>query len=346
MDELDGAAGFWAVEHGAFAVVEAAEEVFEVAAVLGVVDGGGVGGAGAGGVGLGAVLGEDFGVFGERVLEVPDGELAIDEEDGAFGAAELDLGGVPGVRIRGGGAFDDAEGSVAEAEGGDGDVFDFDAGVADGAELGGDGGDVAGEVEEEVDGVDRLVHEGASAAEFPGAAPDVGVVVGLGAVPLDGGAGEGELAEASGGDGALYGCDGGVEAAGEDAGEADVVGVAGGDEGVCPVDGGLDGFFDEEVLAGAGGGEAGLEVSPAGGGDGDDVEIGVGEEFLVVGMGVAAVGGGEGGGFFGGSAEDGDEVGVGDVCDGFGVEGADHAAADDADAVLLAHACWDLRDLR
>lgn len=144
-----------------------------------------------------------------------------------------------------------------------------------GLHVGGDGFDVAGEVEEHVDVVDRLVHEGSAAGELPGAAPDVGVVVGLGAEPLDVGGGEGELAEASGVDGFFGGFDGGVETTGEDAAELDVVGLAGGYDGVGAGGGGLDGLFAEDVLAGLGGGEGGVEVTAAGGGDGDDVEIGV-----------------------------------------------------------------------
>ena len=55
--------------------------------------------------------------------------------------------------------------------------------------------DVAHQPGEQVDIVDRLVHEGAAAVEVPGSSPAAGVVVLLGPPPLHVGVAQGEAAE-------------------------------------------------------------------------------------------------------------------------------------------------------
>ena len=46
-------------------------------------------------------------------------------------------------------------------------------------------GDVAHKPEQQIDAMNRLIHERASAVEFPRAAPCAAVVILLGAVPFD-----------------------------------------------------------------------------------------------------------------------------------------------------------------
>ena len=65
--------------------------------------------------------------------------------------------------------------------------------------------DVAHQPVEQVDVVDRLVHQGAAAVEVPGPAPAAGVVVLLGPPPLDVGVAQGQAAEPAGVDRLLEG---------------------------------------------------------------------------------------------------------------------------------------------
>ena len=93
------------------------------------------------------------------------------------------------------GRLDDAERAVLEPQGGDGRVFDLDPLVGQRGGQGRDRVDVAHQPVEQVDVVDRLVHERAAAVELPGPAPAAGVVVLLGPPPLDVGVAQGQAAE-------------------------------------------------------------------------------------------------------------------------------------------------------
>lgn len=310
--------------------MDGGDDFFEVALVLVGVDGFGVVGAEAGFLAF-HEGGFDFCIFGLFVHEVPDFEGFVGEEDGAFGAGELDASRVAVFGPSGGGGFDDAAGTVFEFKEGNAVVFDFDVLVGEEGGVGLHGFDGSGEVEEGVDGVDGLVHEGAAAVEGPSAAPSAGVVVGLVAIPFDVGAGGGEGAEATLVGRFFEGVHAGVEAAVEDGSEGDLVGLGGGDELVDALGGDFEGFLDDGVLAGVESGEGGVEVGTGGGADGDDVEVGVSEKGVEVGVGLGAEVGGEGLGFFWGVVVDGAEGATGHVGDGLGVEAADHTGADDSE---------------
>ena len=208
-------------------------------------------------------------------------------------ASELHAGGVAFLGPAAGGGFDDAAGSTFEFDKSDAMVFHFDVFVGEEGGVGLYGFDGAGGVKEGVDGVDRLVHEGAATVEGPSAAPSGGVVVGLVAIPLDVGGGGGEFAETVSVYGGFEGVHAGVEAAVEDGGEGFAVGGSGGDELVATLEGDFERFFDDGVFAGIEGGEGGVEVGSAGGADGDDFEFGVGEEIVEVGEAFGSVFGGE-----------------------------------------------------
>ena len=101
-------------------------------------------------------------------------------------------------------------------------------------------------------------------------------------------------------------------------------------------DRGGDGLFEEDVLAGLEGGDGGLGVLVPHGADGDGIDLRIGEHVVVVAVeffdaeffakgGQAVLGAGAQGG----------ELEVGDAGDGFGVDFAEPAEADDADAQFV-----------
>jgi hypothetical protein len=110
-------------------------------------------------------------------------------------------------------------------------------------------------------------------------------------------------------------------------------GGRGGEEFVDARQGDLDGFFDDEVFTGAGGGEGGLEVGAAGCRDAHHVEAGVGEKGGEIGGGKGGtVLGGEGFGFVRRAAADGDEPGPGGGGDGPGVKIGNQTESQNAEA--------------
>src|SRR5690606_3502653 len=159
-----------------------------------------------------------------------------------------------------------------------GGVFDLDALVGEAGGGGGDRGDVTGEIDELVDEVDGLVHEGAAPVECPGAAPGSGVVVGLVAIPFDVGVAHGEAAKSPLVGGFLANVHGGVKTTVEESGEGGPGRGTGVDHHVGALGSDLEGFFPDDVFARFGGGEGRFEVGAAGRGDRHDVELGITEE--------------------------------------------------------------------
>src|SRR5882724_1547279 len=174
-DQGEAAAAFAAVADWLGIVGDGLEEVFEdgfVAADVGYCCGGGA---------LIGVAGGEGRKVGRRIGQVGGGDAIVFEDYGALGAGDFEAAWVAG--IGGGGGEKRSDRAAGEFESGDGGVFGFDF-VEDGGGAGLDTGYVAEKMEEEIDGVDGLVDECATAVEGEGAAPiRVAVIVGR-AIPL------------------------------------------------------------------------------------------------------------------------------------------------------------------
>ena len=115
--------------------------------------------------------------------EVPGFDVFLFQDGGALAAVQLDAFEV--ARVGGGRGLDHTQGTACEAERGSRDVLDFDAFVGERGGLGLDFRDRAHQPAQQVDGMDRLIHQRATAVEFPGAAPRAAIVILLRAIPLD-----------------------------------------------------------------------------------------------------------------------------------------------------------------
>src|SRR5262249_2775322 len=157
------------------------------------------------------------------VLDVPGGELIAGDDRRAFGAMELGALGVP--RPEGRSGLDYAGGAIGIFHNGVDHILRFD--FVQRAQLPGavEFADGAGETAQDVDLVDGLVDERASALGLP-AAFEGARVVGRGAVPLDVAIGLQQFAEPAGGDGLRQEDRGIVEAVLADHAEPDI-GAAG-----------------------------------------------------------------------------------------------------------------------
>ena len=179
--------------------------------------------------------------------------------------------------------------------------------------------------------MDRLVHEGAPAIEFPGAAPGRGVVIGLVAVPLHVGRGGGEGAEPSAVSGGLEGIHGGVEAAVEDGGEGDVVFRRSLRHEVDALGSDFEGFFADDVLAGLQRGQGWIKVGAGGCAHRDDLQFFVGKELCEVAESLRAELFREGLCGFGSEVEDGVQFSTFHGLDGLAMKLADHAGPDNSE---------------
>jgi hypothetical protein len=274
------------------------------------------------------------------------GALGVDL-DGAFRAGDFEEEAV-GVSAGPAGGVDVAEGAVGELDGEDGgvvgveDVF-ADAvalGLVEGFEFAVNGFDRAGGEGGEVHYVDADVAEDAAAAVLGGQAPEPGR---RGAPVAPDFAGEpglevagfdvADLADLAGGDHGLDGLDGGPVAVGEVHHVDDTGFLGGGDhlQGVGVVEG--EGFFAEDVFAGAEALDGLRGVEGVGRDDGDGVELVPGEQGVHGGEGVRdTVRRGEGGDAFGTDIDGGDEGAAGDGGVTFGVAFGHAAGADDGEA--------------
>ena len=228
--------------------------------------------------------------------------------------------------------------AVGEFDPPGGDVFDLDAVVGDEPRRGGDALRFTEEPEQEVDGVDALVHHGATAIKGERPAPGSGVVIGLCAPPRDERAGERQLTEAARHQGRLESDRAGTEAAGQDPGDGHAGLGAGGGEFIATGEGDFERLLHDDMLAGLGAGEGRGEVIAAGRAEADDVDVRVckerlgrlGEGDAVLGREVASLGG---------RAIIGrDELHVGDLGERLRMELGDHAGSPDAETEgLLRH---------
>src|SRR5260370_3833999 len=180
-DEGDAAAALEAVAGGGAVVLDGLEKIFEDGLVAAeIADDGGRGA-------LVFVKGGGYGGGGWGVSEIGGDDAVVFENDGSFGAGDFDAAGIAG--IGGGGGVENAQGAAGEFEDGDGGVFGFDfVKLGGGARL--NASDVTEEPQEQIDGVDALIDQGAAAVERQSAAPArIGVVLGR-AIPLHAGVDE------------------------------------------------------------------------------------------------------------------------------------------------------------
>lgn len=264
-------------------------------------------------------------------VEVADGGGDAVAGEGAVGAAENPFGERVG-EVFGHGDFDVGGGVLVGAEEDFDVVFDV-AGGGDLLEVAKDLGDAAGEeVDGEVDVVSAGVVEEA-AAEFGEGLPVVATVEGGGVV-----AEVEEAAEEIGGEDLLEVEEFGAETVGL-IDEEFFAGLLGGGEHLIGLgDGHGHGFFDDDVFAGAEGGDGFVGVVEGRGGKDDDVDVGESEDFVERCGGTAVK--------FGGGLVDAVGDGVGDSGDLRIRTGAEHfgvdvpagaAEADDGELEGLGH---------
>src|SRR6202171_3507359 len=149
-----------------------------------------------GGGALVGVAGNVGGDVGRGIAEIDGDDAIVFEDYRAFGGGDFEAAGIPG--ICGGGSEKRGYGAAGEFEVSDGGVFGFDF-VQEGGCAGLQTHYVAEQPEEQVDGVDGLIDEGAATVEGEGAAPfGVAVVAGR-AIPLDARVDEQWLAPHAGG---------------------------------------------------------------------------------------------------------------------------------------------------
>ena len=237
------------------------------------------------------------------------------------------------------GGLDRAQGPVLEPQAGHGGVFDLDAMVGQSRRLGHDRLDVAHQPVQEVDVVDRLVHECPAAVEVPGAPPAARVVILLGSPPLHVGVSQGQAAESATCDGLLEANVGRREPRREDRAEANAGRFAGLDDRVAPRQRDLQRLLDDHVLAGAGRLDGRISMGAAGSANADDIQPRVRKHRVQVVIDRAAVPGHPGDllGVGPGAAEGGHHAGAGYLVDRPGVKLGDHPAANEA-KTMLSHA--------
>ena len=141
---------------------------------------------------------------------------------------------------------------------------------------------------QQIDAVDRLVHQGAAAVQFPGAAPGAAVVVLLGAVPLDVRVADCQSAEAALVDGLLDQLRRFVKPRGKDRGQHDARLVAGVDDLVAAFERDLQRLLDDHVFARPGRRHGRLQMGTAGRADRHHVDLRVGQHRVQIVVGRAA----------------------------------------------------------
>ena len=229
--------------------------------------------------------------------------------------------------IRGGCRLDRSERAVFEAERGDGGILNFNPFMG---QKPGDRGQLLHrphQPEEQVDRVDRLIHQRAAAVERPGAAPAAAVVILLGPVPFDDGVPQSQLAEPLRVDRLFQLGAGRVEAARKDGREGHSRLVARVDDPVAPFECHFERLFDDDVFPRLGGHDRRIHVRAARRADCDNVDRRVGQHLFQILIRGRVVLLGEP---FGRQRElvvTADQFASGRF-DCFGVEPCDHAAAD------------------
>src|SRR6266699_293058 len=222
------------------------------------------------GGGGGALVFVDGGGFngGWSASEIGGNDVVVLEDDGAFGAGDFHAARVAG--IGGGGRVENAQGAASKFENGGGGVFGFDL-VKKRADTGLDANAVTEQPQEQVDGVDTLIEQGAAAVESERAAPARISVVLRRAIPLHAGVHYEGPAEKALVEPALEFANVRLHAILKNHTELDFGLSRGCDEGVGACRADFDGFFRQDVQAAAGRGDAlgGMEA----GGTADNHEI-------------------------------------------------------------------------
>ncbi len=180
--------------------------------------------------------------------------------------------------------------------------------------------------------MDSLIHEGAATIELPGAAPGAAIVVGLGAIPLYIGFGQGEPAEAALVDRGFHLSAGAMKTRREHRAEQDLVFLALLDDRVAALERDFERLFHDHMLAGASRGHGGLHVRSAGRADDRHIERGVGEHIIELGIGLSAEEAGELIGMGLMLALTGDQSRAMEFRDCASMKLGDHAATDNAEA--------------
>ena len=224
--------------------------------------------------------GEDRGVGGQGLLELEGGQLVVAEDGRAGRAVDTDLGGETRTGPAGGRAGERRAAAVGEFNPASGDVLDLDAVMRDEPRRRRHALWFAEEPQQEVDGVDALVHHGTAAVQRERTAPGRGIIIGLRAPPRDERAGQRQLTEATGVERRLERDRAGAEAAGQDAGDRHAGLGAGGGEFVAAGEGDLEGLLDDDVLAGLRAGEGRGEVIAARRAEADDVDVRIRQQRL------------------------------------------------------------------
>src|SRR5712672_1829907 len=173
-DNGEAAAALDAVAGGGAILLDGFEKIFEDGLVATVI------GNGGGGRALVFVKPGGF-ECGGSVLKMGSDNAVVFEGDGAGGAGDFDAAGV--ARVSGGGGVKNAKSAAGKFEDGGSGIFDFDF-VKKGTDAGLHANDVAEQPEQQVNGVDALIDEGAAAVKSASAAPaGVGVILGR-TIPL------------------------------------------------------------------------------------------------------------------------------------------------------------------
>jgi hypothetical protein len=205
------------------------------------------------------------------VAQLPLGDLVVDERDRPAGAVQLDAPRAP--RIGGRRRLDRAEAAAHELEVRDDGVLHLDAAVEAVGRAGVDALDVAGQPEEHVDVVDRLVDEGPAAVERPGAAPCRAVVVLGRPPPLHGHAPQHQVTESSASHRGPHRRRMRLESSLVDDAEGDPGALAGVDHLVGAPQAHLDRLLDEHVLAPLGRRDRVVAAQSTWGAEDDGVDI-------------------------------------------------------------------------
>ena len=190
------------------------------------------------------------------------------EDDGAFGAGDFDAARIAGVGGRGG--VENSERAAGKFEDSGGGIFGFDfVKQRAGASL--HANNITEQPEEQVDGVDALIDQGAAAIQGKCAAPArIGVVLRR-AVPLHAGIDDDGPAEEALIEPALELANVGLHTVLKNDAELDIGFFCGFDEQVGARSADFDGLFRENVEALTCGGDALRSVKSGGGTDDDEI---------------------------------------------------------------------------
>ncbi len=207
------------------------------------------------GGGRGALVFVERGGFGggRRGAKISGDDAVVFDDDCAFGAGDFDTAGIAG--IGGSGGVEDAESAAGKFEDGGSGVFGFDL-VKKCAGTGLHTSDVTKQPEEQVNGVDTLIDQGAATVKRECAAPArIGVVLGR-AIPHHASVDDDRPAEEALIEPAFELTNVRLGAVLKDDAKLDVGLFCGFDEGVGARGADFNGLFREYVQTVAGGGDA------------------------------------------------------------------------------------------